>query len=113
MYTTSVEAVCVTKAWCSTDFAEPFSAVEAKSTIDTAALGSIIVKNSCQVLKATSPDTCGAMCRYIDESGVGTWAWGNKLVWGYNERMDPELQEAFNLCVSEGINWFDTADSYG
>lgn len=46
-------------------------------------------------------------------TGVGTWAWGNKLVWGYNEGMDSELQEAFNLCVSEGINWFDTADSYG
>lgn len=46
-------------------------------------------------------------------TGLGTWAWGNKLVWGYDDSMDAELQEAFNLCVSEGINWFDTADSYG
>lgn len=45
--------------------------------------------------------------------GVGTWAWGNKVVWGYDDSMDTELQEAFNLCVKEGINWFDTADSYG
>jgi pyridoxine 4-dehydrogenase len=27
--------------------------------------------------------------------------------------MDKELQEAFNTCVDAGINWFDTADSYG
>lgn len=46
-------------------------------------------------------------------TGLGTWAWGNKLVWGYDDGMDVELQEAFDLCVSEGINWFDTADSYG
>ena len=45
--------------------------------------------------------------------GLGTWAWGNKVVWGYEDSMDTELQEAFNLCVTEGINWFDTADSYG
>ena len=27
--------------------------------------------------------------------------------------MDAELQQAFNLVVSRGINLFDTADSYG
>ena len=27
--------------------------------------------------------------------------------------MDPELQRVFNYVVSEGINVFDTADSYG
>jgi len=45
--------------------------------------------------------------------GIGTWAWGNKLLWGYDERMDGELQEVFNLCLSKGVNLFDTADSYG
>ncbi|CAM9670094.1 unnamed protein product, partial [Ascophyllum nodosum] len=49
----------------------------------------------------------------VSPIGLGTWAWGNKLVWGYDDSMDAELQEAFNLCVREGINWFDTADSYG
>eukprot|EP00904_Undaria_pinnatifida_P000788 jgi/Undpi1/1070/HiC_scaffold_10.g04533.m1 len=49
----------------------------------------------------------------VSPMGLGTWAWGNKLVWGYDDSMDAELQEAFNLCVTEGINWFDTADSYG
>ncbi|CAM9913372.1 unnamed protein product [Ectocarpus fasciculatus] len=49
----------------------------------------------------------------VSPMGLGTWAWGNKVVWGYEDGMDVELQEAFNLCVTEGINWFDTADSYG
>eukprot|EP00890_Picochlorum_soloecismus_P004810 jgi/Picsp_1/532/NSC_00529-R1_aldo keto reductase family protein len=45
--------------------------------------------------------------------GFGTWAWGNKLLWGYDEEADKELQEVFDLVVSNGINLFDTADSYG
>jgi pyridoxine 4-dehydrogenase len=45
--------------------------------------------------------------------GCGTWAWGNRLLWGYDESMDEELQTAFNLCVSNGVTLFDTGDSYG
>ncbi|KAH7307120.1 hypothetical protein KP509_22G046600 [Ceratopteris richardii] len=45
--------------------------------------------------------------------GIGTWAWGNKFLWDYDERMDEELQEVFNLAVNTGVNLFDTADSYG
>jgi len=45
--------------------------------------------------------------------GCGTWAWGNKLLWGYNESMDDQLQAVFNLCVSNGVTLFDTGDSYG
>lgn len=45
--------------------------------------------------------------------GCGTWAWGNQLLWGYNESMDDQLQQVFNLCVSNGVTLFDTGDSYG
>ncbi|MGB5635775.1 MAG: aldo/keto reductase [Waterburya sp.] len=45
--------------------------------------------------------------------GCGTWAWGNRLLWGYNESMDHQLQEVFNLCVRSGVTLFDTGDSYG
>lgn len=45
--------------------------------------------------------------------GCGTWAWGNQLLWGYNESMDAQLQAVFNLCVSNGVTLFDTGDSYG
>ena len=45
--------------------------------------------------------------------GCGTWAWGNRLLWGYSRSMDSQLQEVFNLCVSNGVTLFDTGDSYG
>lgn len=28
----------------------------------------------------------------VSPMGLGTWAWGNKLLWGYDEQMDEELQ---------------------
>ncbi|WVZ59601.1 hypothetical protein U9M48_009719 [Paspalum notatum var. saurae] len=49
----------------------------------------------------------------VSPMGFGTWAWGNQLLWGYQESMDNELQECFNLALRNGINLFDTADSYG
>ncbi|MDJ0616760.1 MAG: aldo/keto reductase [Calothrix sp. MO_192.B10] len=45
--------------------------------------------------------------------GCGTWAWGNRLLWGYDESMDDQLQGVFNLCVNNGVTLFDTGDSYG
>lgn len=45
--------------------------------------------------------------------GCGTWAWGNRLLWGYTDRMDDQLQAVFNRCVSQGVTLFDTGDSYG
>lgn len=45
--------------------------------------------------------------------GCGTWAWGNRLLWGYDRSMDAQLQEVFNFCVSQGVTLFDTGDSYG
>lgn len=49
----------------------------------------------------------------VSPMGFGTWAWGNQLLWGYQESMDIDLQNTFNLAVENGINLFDTADSYG
>jgi len=49
----------------------------------------------------------------VSPMGFGTWAWGNQLLWGYQESMDNELQQIFNLAMDNGINLFDTADSYG
>lgn len=45
--------------------------------------------------------------------GCGTWAWGNRLLWGYTEAMDDQLQTVFNTCVNHGVTLFDTGDSYG
>ncbi|MEH1891360.1 MAG: aldo/keto reductase [Nostoc sp.] len=49
----------------------------------------------------------------LPSMGCGTWAWGNQLLWGYNESMDDQLQAVFNLCVSNAVTLFDTGDSYG
>jgi len=44
---------------------------------------------------------------------VARRSWGNQLLWGYDESMDPEIQQVFNLCVDRGVTLFDTGDSYG
>lgn len=45
--------------------------------------------------------------------GCGTWAWGNRLLWGYDPAMDSELQQVFKACVAQGVTLFDSGDSYG
>ena len=46
--------------------------------------------------------------------GVGTWAWGNQFLWGYQpNRDDPVLERTFQRCLERGLHFFDTADSYG
>lgn len=48
------------------------------------------------------------------EIGIGTWAWGDRLYWGYgNNFADKELSEAFSSCIENGITFFDTAEVYG
>jgi pyridoxine 4-dehydrogenase len=49
----------------------------------------------------------------LPSMGCGTWAWGNRLLWGYDESMNAQLQAVFNLCVNQGVTLFDTGDSYG
>lgn len=45
--------------------------------------------------------------------GVGTWAWGNQFLWGYNPSHDAELEATFRAAVAADLRLFDTADSYG
>lgn len=45
--------------------------------------------------------------------GVGTWAWGNQFLWGYDPSQDPVLEASFARAVACGLTTFDTADSYG
>ena len=46
--------------------------------------------------------------------GVGTWSWGNRLLWNYHpERDDSLLLDTFHACIRAGLTFFDTADSYG
>ncbi len=45
--------------------------------------------------------------------GVGTWAWGNQFLWGYDPAFDHELAATFRRCLELDLCFFDTADSYG
>lgn len=46
--------------------------------------------------------------------GIGTWAWGDSLFWGYGSNYgEKEVQEAFDAAVEAGATFFDTAEVYG
>ncbi len=48
------------------------------------------------------------------EMGVGAWAWGERLMWGYGRDYSlGDLRGAFEASISAGIRLFDTAEIYG
>lgn len=51
----------------------------------------------------------------IKPLGIGTWAWGDRIVWGYGRGgySDQDLQQAFQACLDAGVTAFDTAEVYG
>lgn len=56
----------------------------------------------------------GTISQEISAIGIGTWAWGDRRFWGYGSGYDlKDIQEAFSVSVSNGINFFDTAEVYG
>jgi aryl-alcohol dehydrogenase-like predicted oxidoreductase len=59
--------------------------------------------------------TLGKTNIQITTVGVGAWAWGDRLVWGYggNTFSDDDIREAFDVSLANGANWFDTAEVYG
>ncbi len=51
----------------------------------------------------------------ISPLGIGCWAWGDRIVWGYGRGgfSDADLEAAFHAALDAGINFFDTAELYG
>lgn len=50
----------------------------------------------------------------ISPLGIGTWAWGDRWMWGYRKTYsDADIREAFEATLAFGINFFDTAEVYG
>jgi aryl-alcohol dehydrogenase-like predicted oxidoreductase len=46
--------------------------------------------------------------------GVGTWAWGDRRVWGYDRDYGrSEVEGAFWSSLKAGLTFFDTAEVYG
>jgi aryl-alcohol dehydrogenase-like predicted oxidoreductase len=50
----------------------------------------------------------------VGTMGIGTWAWGNRWVWGYGGGYtDSDLRTTFEIAINNGICLFDTAEVYG
>jgi len=49
----------------------------------------------------------------ISAMGVGTWSWGNRLLFDYDPSQDKDIYEAYRAVRDAGVSIFDTADSYG
>ncbi len=46
--------------------------------------------------------------------GIGTWAWGDNLFWGYgSDYGEKEVEKAFEAAIAGGVTFFDTAEVYG
>lgn len=57
----------------------------------------------------------GATDISVPPMGVGTWAWGDRWIWGYGggDYTDRDLREAFDASIGAGLTFFDTAEMYG
>ncbi len=50
----------------------------------------------------------------ISPLGLGTWQWGDRMMWGYGKTYtDSDLHDAFQVSLQSGISFFDTAEVYG
>src|SRR5215831_1648969 len=58
--------------------------------------------------------TLGKTDLRVSTLGLGTWAWGDRLVWGYgNGYREPDLEATYRASLDAGINFLDTAELYG
>jgi aryl-alcohol dehydrogenase-like predicted oxidoreductase len=50
----------------------------------------------------------------ISRIGVGTWAWGSRILWGYGrDYTEADLVAVYEESLKSGVNFFDTAEIYG
>jgi aryl-alcohol dehydrogenase-like predicted oxidoreductase len=48
------------------------------------------------------------------QMGLGAWQWGDRMVWGYGQtHTDEDIRKAFDISLSLGIRFVDTAEIYG
>ncbi len=58
--------------------------------------------------------TLGVQGPQVSGLGIGTWAWGDSLFWGYgNSYGAADVEAAFQAAVEAGVTFFDTAEVYG
>ena len=50
----------------------------------------------------------------ISKIGVGTWAWGSRILWGYGQDYtEADLVAVYEESLKSGVDFFDTAEIYG
>lgn len=48
------------------------------------------------------------------EMGIGTWAWGDRLIWNYgSDYTHEDIHQVFKSAIDFGLCFFDTAEIYG
>lgn len=59
--------------------------------------------------------TLGKTDIQIAPLGLGAWAWGDRLVWGYGRGgyTDQDIRLAFDSSIEMGVDFIDTAEVYG
>ena len=51
---------------------------------------------------------------HISPLGLGAWAWGDRVFWGYGRGyQEQDVAQAFKVSLEGGVNWIDTAEMYG
>lgn len=69
---------------------------------------------SSQSGSVTGQITLGSTDIKISPMGIGAWSWGDRFYWNYGRDYDrSDIQSAIETSLSAGINFFDTAESYG
>lgn len=66
----------------------------------------------CQLYASLSYTNVGPIAD-VSQIAVGTWSWGNRVLFNYDPSVDSQLQQTFEEAAAHGISLFDTADSYG
>ncbi|HET7010849.1 MAG TPA: aldo/keto reductase [Anaerolineales bacterium] len=50
----------------------------------------------------------------VNSLGVGAWAWGDRMTWGYGRDYGKsEVRAAYDASRESGLDFFDTAEIYG
>eukprot|EP00929_Paragymnodinium_shiwhaense_P008844 TRINITY_DN112811_c0_g1_i1.p1 TRINITY_DN112811_c0_g1~~TRINITY_DN112811_c0_g1_i1.p1 ORF type:complete len:455 (-),score=114.11 TRINITY_DN112811_c0_g1_i1:51-1415(-) len=88
--------------------AEPASRRNALLSPAVAAAGGVLAQPP-QAARAAASGSPLALPNF----GVGAWAWGDRLFWGYDEKQDADIREAFEYLVGQGVKLLDTAELYG
>jgi aryl-alcohol dehydrogenase-like predicted oxidoreductase len=71
-------------------------------------------KTLCHSLKEHMREEPEPVWGHDIKMGIGTWAWGDRLLWSYGrDHTDADLEAAYRASLAGGIRLFDTAEFYG